>query len=847
MPLRDRTDPVAAPRIWGAPIVAWLTLLASLAITGLVWYSVRSSTEQAAGETFHRLAREVEVAIEQRMLAYEQVLRGGAGLFEASDRVARNEWRQYVEAIKIERNFPGIQGIGFSKIVKPEDMARHVAEIRAEGFPEYRIKPPGVREIYTSIIYLEPFDKRNQAAFGYDMFSEPTRHEAMARARDSGGTAVSGKVILKQEITKDVQNGFLMYLPLYRKGAATDTAERRRAAIVGYVYSPFRINNFMGGILGGEKAGLDLRIYDGVDAAPDKLMYRSEDPAAPEETSFVPSFRERFPLNIVGHDDWLLEVRTTLAYEQRIDRSKRRIVLSAGLLISLLFTGLVWLLATRRERAQALADAMTVTVREREMFIQAIVDSAADGIVTIDEAGGILSLNRAAEAIFGYAAAELLGKNISMLMPEPYRSAHDGYLANYLRGGEKKIIGLGREVEGLRKNGETFPLDLAVSEVNQEGRRVFAGIVRDITERKRAEQALRESEERFDLALRGANDGLWDWNLHTNEVYFSPRWKDMLGHAEDEIGNSVEEWSARVHPDDIDKAMACVRDHLEGRAPLYTCEHRMRHKDGHYLWILDRGIAQRDAQGKAYRMVGIHTDISERKQMERMKSEFVSTVSHELRTPLTSIRGSLGLIAGGAVGEMPAPAKGLIDMAVANTERLLTLINDLLDMDKIQSGAMQFDMRVLDIVPLVEQAIQANRAYAEQYEVEYVLAERPARAMAEVDPTRFIQVMSNLLSNAAKFSKPRGRIEVAVTAGTDTLRVAVVDHGVGIPENARERIFQKFSQVDSSDTRHKGGTGLGLSISKSLVEKMNGQIGFESRPDEGTTFYFTLPLGRGID
>ena len=839
----EQTALPATPRLIGAPVIAWLTLLVSLLITLLAGYSIRSGTEQAAGEAFHRLAREIELAIEQRLLAYEQVLRGGSALFVASDRVTRADWREYVKAIDIETSFPGIQGIGFAQIVRPEELARHVAEIRAEGFPDYQIRPAGRRELYTSIVYLEPFNRRNQAAFGYDMFSEPVRRAAMRRARDSGKAVVSGKVILVQEITKDVQNGFLMYLPLYRKGASLETVEQRRAAILGYVYSPFRANNFMRGILGGDKADLDLRIYDGRQAMPDNLMYRSGHAV---DARFAPAFRDWIELNIQGHV-WLLEVRTTPAYEQRIDRSKWHIVLAAGLVISLLFTGFVWLLATRRERAQALAKVMTATVREREAFIRAIVDSAADGIITIDEAGAILSVNRAAEAIFGYQAAELLGKNVSLLMPEPHRSEHDAYLANYRRTGEKRIIGAGREMAGLRKNGEAFPLDLAISEVNQDGGRVFAGIVRDITERKRSEQALRESEERFNLALRGANDGLWDWNLHTNEVYFSPRWKEMLGYAEDEIGNGVDEWSSRVHPEDIDKALASVRDHLEGRTPLYTCEHRIRHKDGHYLWILDRGIAQKDAQGRPYRMVGIHTDISERKQMDRMKSEFVSTVSHELRTPLTSIRGSLGLLAGGVAGELPESAQDLVDMAVANTDRLLALINDLLDMEKIQSGAMQFDRQVLNGASLVQQAVETMRPYADQYGVGLDLAALPARAMIRADAARFIQVMANLLSNAAKFSKPGGHVEIAVTAGSDSLRVAVVDHGIGIPERARERIFQKFSQVDSSDTRHKGGTGLGLSISKSLVEKMGGQIGFESKLGEGSTFYFKLPLDKSAE
>jgi signal transduction histidine kinase len=178
---------------------------------------------------------------------------------------------------------------------------------------------------------------------------------------------------------------------------------------------------------------------------------------------------------------------------------------------------------------------------------------------------------------------------------------------------------------------------------------------------------------------------------------------------------------------------------------------------------------------------------------------------------------------------------------MANTERLLGLINDLLDMDKIQSGALQFDMRPQEIMPLVEQAVEANRGYAEQYGVSCLIEQRLPGAMASVDAARFLQVLANLLSNAAKFSRPGGSVEVSVTVEGGGVRVAVTDHGSGIPESLRERIFEKFTQGDASDTRHKGGTGLGLSISKSLVEKMGGEIGFTSQVGQGATFYFTLP------
>ncbi len=600
----------------------------------------------------------------------------------------------------------------------------------------------------------------------------------------------------------------------------------------------------MRGTLGRELADVDVEVYDGAGEAPGALMYDHDGVRHDMPGARTPRFAIRSEFPVQGHT-WTLWVATTPAFEARVDTGRAAIVLAAGVIIGFLFAGFAWSLATHRSRAEQLAAQMTATVREREAFISALVDSAADGIITIDERGTIQSFNRAAEAMFQYPAGEVLGRNIRMLMPEPQRSEHDDYLGRFLAGGAAHVIGIGigREVTGRRRNGEEFPLELSVSEIDQEGRRVFAGIVRDITARKRAEEALRRSEERFDLAMQGATDGLWDWDLRTDRVYFSPRWKGMLGYAEHELSDHLDEWSGRVHPGDLPQVMLDVQAHIEGRTPVYQNEHRVRHKDGHYLWILDRGIAQRDASGQPYRMVGTHTDITERKQMERMKSEFVSTVSHELRTPLTSIRGALGLIAGGAAGMLDEPARRMVDIAHRNCDRLLHLINDLLDMEKIQSGKIEFAVGVLPLMPLVNQAMEANRPYAQQFNVALELVEGVSGARVRVDPERFNQVLTNLLSNAAKFSPSGGRVEVRVTGDGAGYRISVTDHGPGIAPAFRERMFEKFSQADSSDSRRKGGTGLGLSIARELIERMGGQIGFDSVPGAGATFYLTLPRG----
>ena len=234
-------------------------------------------------------------------------------------------------------------------------------------------------------------------------------------------------------------------------------------------------------------------------------------------------------------------------------------------------------------------------------------------------------------------------------------------------------------------------------------------------------------------------------------------------------------------------------------------------------------------------------DISERKKVERLKNEFVSTVSHELRTPLTSIRGSLGLIRAGVAGDMSSEVQELIEIAHKNSERLIVLINDILDIEKIESGKMSFVLKPVELMPLVEQAIAANRSYAEQFNVSFTLVNTLPKVKVNVDSQRFIQVLTNLLSNAAKFSPPNETVTIGVTQHDRLIRISVHDRGEGIPEEFRDRIFQKFAQADSSDARQKGGTGLGLSIAKAIAERLEGQLGFETKINQGTTFYCDLP------
>ncbi|HEV7509780.1 MAG TPA: response regulator [Thermoanaerobaculia bacterium] len=375
--------------------------------------------------------------------------------------------------------------------------------------------------------------------------------------------------------------------------------------------------------------------------------------------------------------------------------------------------------------------------------------------------------------------------------------------------------------------GNMYSLFRRADESTVELARITERLQAEIDERNRAE---RERDQFFDMSLEmlciAGADG-----------YF----KQLNQAWELTLGWTVEELMARpftefVHPDDR-VATTGQRQRLSQGGLTVDFENRYLAKDGTYRW-LSWSSAPAPEQGLIY---AVARDVEERKRIERMKNDFVSMVSHELRTPLTSIRGSLGLIAGGVAGELPPKAHSLVEIAAKNCERLVRLINDILDIEKIESGRMSFRFSAVELRPLVEQAVESNRAFAGGYEVELRVAGMAGEAQVLADPDRLLQVITNLISNAVKFSPHSGVVEVTVERAAGGLRVSVTDHGSGIPPEFRSRIFERFAQADSSSTRAKEGTGLGLSISRAIVERHHGQIGFTSEPGVATAFYFDLP------
>ncbi len=368
---------------------------------------------------------------------------------------------------------------------------------------------------------------------------------------------------------------------------------------------------------------------------------------------------------------------------------------------------------------------------------------------------------------------------------------------------------------------------------------------------------LHESRERFEIAVQGSRDGLWDWDILRDTVYFSPRWKAILGFEDDEIPNKSGEWMAHVWPEDRPMAEMAVEEYLNGTRSEYEIEFRMRHKDNEPRWVLARGVALRDADGQPYRMAGSHTDITGRKKAEQellaakaaaeaaslAKSLFLANMSHELRTPMNAIIGFSELLQDQVFGEMNARQTKYVGNISTSGKHLLQLINDILDLSKVEAGHMELFVQAVEVSEVLRGVLAVAKGLASKKQVTLTLSSAEDLPPLLADPARLKQILYNLLSNAIKFTPEGGQVTVKTRIVADLLEVSICDTGIGLRPEDRERIFGQFEQVDSTYTRLQQGTGLGLSLTRQMVAMHGGEIWVESEGlGLGSTFRFTLPL-----
>ncbi|MGV3666172.1 MAG: PAS domain-containing protein [Leptospira bouyouniensis] len=501
--------------------------------------------------------------------------------------------------------------------------------------------------------------------------------------------------------------------------------------------------------------------------------------------------------------------------------------------------------------------------------LESILDATTHvTIIGTDINGMITHFNKGAEYHLQYKAEEMIGKNSPSILHKEeevlFRAENLSQEYGVPISGFETLIYKAKfseydshEWTYIRKDKTEFPVQLVITASrNSKGEITgFLGIGIDISSQKATEEALRESERRWQFALEGSGDGIWDWNAETDQVYFSNQWKAMLGFSESEIGTDISEWEKRVHPEDLNDCLEALEKHYRGETNIYMSEHRMLCKDGTYKWILDRGkVIERTVDGKPLRVMGTHTDITHRKILENdliiarekaekasiAKSNFLANMSHEIRTPLNGVIGFADLLMRTELSQVQRKYMETVHLSALS---LLDLINDILDFSKIESGKMELYKERVNIYDLLHQIaeIVKHKAYEKGLELILNISPKVPRNVF-VDSLRLRQILLNLIGNALKFTL-RGEIQIKLTSepinqNEYEFLFEVIDTGIGIDKENQTKIFEVFAQADSSTTRQFGGTGLGLSISSKLLQLFGSKIELESKLHEGSRFYF---------
>lgn len=468
-----------------------------------------------------------------------------------------------------------------------------------------------------------------------------------------------------------------------------------------------------------------------------------------------------------------------------------------------------------------------------------ILELASDAIISIECASQTIGLfNRAAEQIFGYTTAEVIGQTLDLLVPSEIVARYRQSMLR-LGGTASSQLPARERIVAIRKNGSRFPAEVSISHLELGGEKVCTIILRDITERQQIENNLRDALKKINFHFQNSPLAAIEWNREFRVTRWSATAEKIFGWRADLVlGKRPDEWKFIV-PEDAERISQTMRRLTTGVEKSNVTINRNYCQDGTVVNCEWYNSVLVDDRGQMESVFSLVLDVTDRDRMERMKNDFVAVVSHELRTPLTSIFGSLKMLDSGLLVGQPEKERRLLTIAVANADRLMRLVNDILDIERIESGTVQPSKSICQVADVMAKAVSAIEPLADQAGVS--LHARSEGGQIWVDSDRIVQAFTNLLSNAIKFSPRGSTVWFTATKQAGRMLFQVRDRGRGIPNDKLGIIFERFQQVDASDARHGEGTGLGLAICRSIIQQHGGTIWAESTLGEGSTFSFILP------
>ncbi|MEI7811368.1 MAG: CHASE domain-containing protein [Ignavibacteria bacterium] len=608
-------------RIWPALVLLTGGLLLTLA-AGL---TVKNFVEKDANKEFNYVCSELQNKISARLRTHAQLLRSWAAFFENSDEVTWSKWQNFSANQMIEKNSPGIYGAGYAVIIPQNQLVRHEKKIRSEGFPQYSVRPEGKREIYTPVMYTEPF----LSTLGYDMFSEPVRKKAMETARDHNTAYLSEKVTLTQETNEDIQTGTLMYVPVYKRDMPGKTIEERRRAIQGWVFIAYRMNVLMRGILEEPEfikiKHIRMEIFDDSSFSRNVLLYDNKK-IMDENITSSSSFSLKTHISFNG-SLWYLRFSQYDSFAPDLDYSNVWLIAAGGISISILLFVVYLLLINTNIKAHKLAEKLTQDLRESETKYSSIISNISD-VVCITGVDGILKYNSPnVEKWFGWQPQDLTGTNGWLTIhPDDLERIQEEFFSLLEKDNSVKIT----EYRFKCKDGSYKPVHLTATNLINDP--VINGILinyRDVTERKQAEDALQESEQKYRTLADSGSTLVWASGTDKLCYYFNRVWFEFTGRTpEQEMGNG---WAEGVHPEDFQRCLDIYIVAFD-RQEKFSMDYRLKRYDGQYRWIQDDGCPSYNSTGSFTGYIGHCIDITERKQAEEALKKSIQRLDLAMKT-----------------------------------------------------------------------------------------------------------------------------------------------------------------------------------------------------------------------
>ncbi len=856
----------------------WLVLVMGLMVTFLLWRHEQQIAAEELKAHFEFRVRRATTLIKQRMIAYEQVMHGVQGLFAASGVVGRTQFREYVAALQLGTNYPGIQGVSFALNVPLAQKAAHIAAIRAEGFPDYRIMPEGQRENYMPVIYLEPFSGSNSRVFGYDTYTEPVRRAALDRARETGKASLSGKIRLVQETGERAQAGVLMYLPVYKNGIPHNTPASRRANLFGMVAASFRMDDLMASLHGGRDNELDIEIYDGTEVSGSTLLH-DYDGIRFAGTLNAP-LQSLTNLEISDHT-WLMAIRPLAGFETRLASNKPQIIAIAGTLLTLLMTLLTCQLASSRARAMEAAREMNRELIESEKRYRTVADFASNWEYWRAPDGSFRYVSPSCVQICGYSREDFYRDPLLMMkiihpVDVPLFNTH---IHTNSKSGSPRSI----EFRIITRDGQQRWIAHVCRPVFDDdgtplGQRASN---RDITEQRQTEEELRLSEERYRRLYNDTPVMLHSIDHDGRLVSVSNYWLETLGYERNEVLGRI---STEFHT-------AASRSYATGVVlPEFfrtgSCKevpYQIVKKNGEILDVHLSAIAERDSEEKIVRSLAVMVDVTEQKQAEAALHEQATLLKAEVaerrraqealtvkQLQLEELNRSLESRITESVAELRKNDQIMIlkcrqaamgEMIHNISHQWRQPLNTLGMV--IQNMCYEFDAgqitpekmacyteQVMELICFMSQTIDDfTRFFREDHEtvcfsvkesirratslVSATLKDHGIALIVEQDeevqingqPNEYAQVLLNLLSNAKDVLLERAVtlpvITIKVFRQSERAVVTIGDNAGGIPDDIIDRVFDH-----SFTTKAEGkGSGIGLYMSRTIIEKhMGGRL-----------------------